>query len=149
VVLFVGGGSIGGVMATAKTGDPRWLLACLLLTLALWLMARFAPTGYVLTADGVRVERRIASVTIPYTTIRAADTAPRSLAGLTLFGSRGVFGHFGTFWSPRLGNFRLFVTDRHRVVWLATERGWVGLSPDRSDEFLALLRARLPATGAA
>jgi Bacterial PH domain len=148
MVLFVGGGSVGAVVLAAKTGDPRWLFASLALTLALWLMARFAPTGYVLAADGVRIERRIAPVTIPYRTIRAADRAPRPLAGLTLFGSRGIFGHFGTFWSPRLGNFRLFVTNRHGVVWLATEHGWVALSPDRPDDFLTHLRARLPAAGA-
>jgi hypothetical protein len=57
-----------------------------------------------------------------------------------------VFGRFGRFWSMRLGFFRLFLTNRDTVVWLLTEDGWVGLSPDRPDEFAAGLRARLSLT---
>jgi hypothetical protein len=129
---------------TARSGDPAWLLVSLPFTLGLWWFSRLAPTGYALGADGVQVHRRIGPLVIPYRTIRACDDAPRSLSGLTLFGSRGLFGHFGRFWSPRLGNFRLYLTNRRDVVWLSTDTGWVAVSPDRPQEFLERLRRRLP-----
>lgn len=133
-----------GVVFAARHGDPRWLLVSAPFTLALWLFGRFAPTGYTLGGDGLQVHRRAGAVVIPYRTIRAVDTERRSLAAITTFGSRGLFGYFGRFWSPRLGNFRLYLTDRRAVVWLATDQGWVGLSPDRQEEFVARLRQRLP-----
>ena len=136
--------SVVGVVLAARNGDPSWLLVSLPFTLGLWFFGRFAPTAYVLGRDGVQVHRRAGVLLIPYRTIRGCDTAHRSLAGLTMLGSRGVFGHFGLFWSPRLGNFRLYLTNRHQVVWLATDRGWIALSPDRPDEFLDRLRSRLP-----
>lgn len=132
------------MVLTATTGDPRWLLVSLPFTLILWIFGRFAPTAYALGADGVQVHRRAGVLVIPYRTIRAVDTEHRSLAALTTFGSRGIFGHFGHFWSPRLGNFRLYLANRRDVVWLATEDGWVGLSPDHPQEFVERLRRRLP-----
>jgi hypothetical protein len=59
-----------------------------------------------------------------------------------MFGSQGVFGRFGVFWNMRLGLYRLYLTNRDGVVWLATENGWVGLSPDRPDEFVQRLQSR-------
>lgn len=115
------------------------------LTLALLLMARFAPVGYRLASEGVYVERRAGPKVISYRDIRSVDRAPRPLAGITMMGSNGVFGRFGQFWNLRLGFYRLFVSDRGKVVWLQTTRGWIALSPDRPDEFVERLRARLPA----
>ena len=124
-----------------KTGDARWLFLSLPFMLMIFVMGRFAPTGYRLAPDGVRVERRARSTVIPYRRIRAVDRQPRSVAGLSMFGSQGVFGRFGTFWNMRLGFYRLYVTNRAAVVWLATDDGWVGLSPDRPEEFVRRLEA--------
>jgi hypothetical protein len=145
VVLGVAGMSVVGVVLTARSGDPSWLLLSAPFTLVLWLFSRFAPTGYTLAGDGVRVERRAGPVLIPYGAIRGADDQPRTLAGLTTFGSRGLFGHFGRFWSPRLGSYRLYLANQRQVVWLATDQGWVALSPDRPRDFLERLHRRLPA----
>ena len=124
-----------------KTGDVRWLFLSLPFMLMIFVMGRFAPTGYRLAPDGVRVERRAWSVVIPYGRIRGVDRAPRSLVGLSMFGSQGVFGRFGSFWNMRLGFYRLYLTNRNTIVWLATDGGWVGLSPDRPDEFVTRLQA--------
>lgn len=136
--------SVAGVILAARTGEAAWLLLSAPFTLVLWLFGRYAPTGYTLVGEGVQVRRRAGAVVIPYRVIRGADAEPRPLAAITTFGSRGLFGHFGRFWSPRLGNFRLYLANRREIVWLATDEGLVGLSPDRPQEFLARLRARLP-----
>ena len=60
-----------------------------------------------------------------------------------MFGSKGVFGRFGRFWNPTLGFYRLYLGNRDRIVWLSTDNGWLGLSPDRPDEFVDRLRAHV------
>jgi Bacterial PH domain len=131
------------VAFTVQSGQPRWLLMSLPFSVALLVMGRLAPTGYRLAGDGVHVERRAGSKIISYGAIRDADRLMRPVAGLSVMGSRGVFGRFGRFWNTRLGFYRLFLSNRDCVVWLATDDGWVGLSPERPDEFLARLQARL------
>ena len=133
--------SVAGIVCTMKSGDARWLFLSLPFMLMIYVMGRFAPTGYRLAPEGVRVERRARSTVIPYRRIRGVDRVPRSVAGLSMFGSQGVFGRFGTFWNMRLGFYRLYVSNRNAVVWLATDDGWVGLSPDRPEEFMTRLEA--------
>ncbi len=143
VVLGVVVFSLVGLLFTVRSGDPRWLFVSLPFTLILFVTGRYAPTGFRLAGDGVHVERRAGATIIPYRAIRAADDAPRSPAGLSVFGSRGVFGRFGRFWNGSLGHYRLFITNGHGIVWLDTVNGWVGLSPDRPQQFLEQLRAHL------
>ena len=137
----MGGLTVFGLVWAARTGDPRWMFLSAPFVLMVFVMGRFAPTGYRLAGDGIRVERRIGAVTIPYRRIRAVDRVARPVAGMSLFGSQGIFGRFGTFWNFRLGFYRLYLTNRDAVVWLATDTGWVALSPDRADEFVARLEA--------
>jgi PH (Pleckstrin Homology) domain-containing protein len=139
-VVVISAVGIGGVVTT---GDVRWLFISLPFMLLLFALGSFAPTGYRLGPDGVHVDRRAWSVVIPYRRIRGVDRARRSVAGISMFGSQGVFGRFGSFWNMRLGFYRLYLTNRTAIVWLATDRGWVGLSPDRPDEFAESLRSRL------
>lgn len=133
-----------GVVFTIQTADLRWLFLSLPFTLMLVVMGRFAPIGYRLAPDGLRVVRRgVPDKVIRYDRIRGVDRAPRALSGLTLTGSKGVFGRFGTFWSPRLGVYRLYMANTDNVIWLDTSDGLVGLSPDAPDEFVARLQERL------
>ena len=143
-MLVIGGTLVLGLVMTARTADLRWLFISLPFVVMFWIAARFAPTGYRLAADGIHVERRTGRKVVPYREIRAVDRVPRSVKGLTFGGSNGLFGRSGSFWSPRLGFYRLFLTNTDAVVWLNTTRGWVALSPDRPEEFCARLAARLP-----
>lgn len=138
------GATILGVVLTAQTGDLRWLFLGLPVTLALFVLGRLAPTGYRLAGDGVHVLRRAGPRIIAYRAIRAVDRAPRPLRGISFTATRGIFGHFGTLWNTSLGFYRVFITNSDSVVWLETSDGWIALSPDRPDEFVDRLRARLP-----
>jgi hypothetical protein len=129
---------------TARTADFRWLLLSLPFTLMLLVAARLAPSGYRLAPEGVHVERKAGPKVIPYRDIRTVDRHPRSPRGVTITGSNGLFGRFGQFWNTRLGLYRLYLSNTESVVWLGTTRGLVGLSPDRPDEFVERLAARLP-----
>ena len=143
VVLAVGGFTVIGIVFAVKSGEPRWIFLSLPFTLMLFVTGRYAPTGYRLAADGVHVERRAGPRVILYRRIRAVDRAPRRVHGLSVLGSRGVFGRFGSFWNPTLGFYRLYLSNRDAVVWLGTEDGWIGLSPDRPDQFVERLGVRL------
>jgi hypothetical protein len=143
VVLGVVVFSVAGLAVAVTSGDPRWLFLSLPFTLALFVTGRYAPTGFRLASDGVHVERRAGAKVIPYRAIRSADDLPRSAAGMSVIGSRGVFGRFGRFWNGSLGHYRLFITNSRDIIWLDTVDGWVGLSPDRPQQFLEQLRARL------
>lgn len=102
---------------------------------------RYAPNGYRLAADGVHVERKAGAKVIPYRRIRAADREPRRLQGISVTASKGIFGRFGRFWNPSLGLYTLYLSNTDDVVWLSTDQGMVGVSPDRPDEFVQRLRS--------
>lgn len=136
-----------GVIFAVSSGDPRWLFASLPFTLLLFAVGRFAPMGYRLGGEGIVVERKAGVKVVPYRTIRGVDREARRVNGITVMGSKGVFGRFGRYWNPDLGFYRLYLSNRENVVWLATGDGFVGLSPDRPDEFIDRLRGRLAILG--
>ncbi len=139
--------TILGVAFAVKSGDPRWLFASLPFTLLLFAVGRFAPTGYRLGGEGVAVERKAGVRVVPYRTIRGVDREGRRVNGITVLGSKGVFGRFGRYWNPSLGFYRLYLSNRDTIVWLATDDGFAGLSPARPDEFVECLRGRLAILG--
>ena len=144
--MAIGGMTLLGVVFTIQTTDLRWLFLGVPFTLMMLLMSRLGPTGYRLGGDGLHVVRRgFPDKVIPYRRIRGVDRTPRALTGLTLTGSKGIFGRFGTFWSPRLGVYRLYMANTDHVLWLDTADGLIGLSPDAGEEFAARLQERLAA----
>lgn len=139
----MGVGTLAGIVMMIRTHDFRWLVVTLPFLIMLLIASRYAPSGYRLGADGVAIERKAGPKVIRYRDIRTVDRERRSIKGLTFGGSNGLFGRFGRFWNPRLGIYRLFLSNTSAVVWLATSEGWVALSPDRPDEFVAAVQARL------
>ena len=128
---------------TVKTGEPPWLFLSLPFTLITFVAARYAPLGYRLAGDGLHVERKAGDRVFPYRTILAVDREPRPIRGMSLFACKGIFGRYGQFWNSTLGVYRLFLTNTQTVVWLRTSGGLVAVSPDRPDEFVERLSARL------
>jgi hypothetical protein len=147
IVLGIGGMTVLGVVLTARSGDLRWLFLGLPVAILLLLVARWAPTGYRLGADGLQIGRKAGPRTIAYRQMRGVDAHPRPLRGFTVSGSNGVFGRFGLFWNRHLGFYRLYLSGTHAVVWLSTDRGFVGLSPDRPADFVERLQRRLAILG--
>jgi hypothetical protein len=145
VAVGVVGMTIVGIVATVRTGEPLWLFISLPFSLVLWIVGRFAPSGYRLAGDGVHIERRAGDRVVPYGRIRTVDREERPLRGVSILGTKGAFGRVGKFWNGTLGVYELHVANGEAVVWLDTADGWIGVSPDRPDEFVDRLRARLSA----
>lgn len=139
----MGATTVVGLVMMIQTHDFRWLVLGLPFLIMLLIAARFAPSGYRLGSEGVYIERKVGAKLIRYRDIRTADRERRSIKGLTFGGSNGLFGRFGRFWNPRLGLYRLFLSNTSSVVWLGTSEGWIAVSPDRPDEFVAGVQARL------
>ncbi|MGH7388195.1 MAG: PH domain-containing protein [Candidatus Rokuibacteriota bacterium] len=132
-----------GIVFTAQTGDLRWIFLGLPFALVLFVAGRFAPTGYRLGPQGVHIERRAWAKVTPYREIRGVDREPRRIVGMSMMGSNGVFGRFGRFWNMSIGFYQLWLSNTRTIVWLHTSDGLIALSPDRPDEFVERLRARL------
>jgi hypothetical protein len=142
-VLVAGGTIVLGIVMTIRSHDLSWLVLSLPFLFMLLIASRYAPTGYRLAVDGVHVERKAGEKVIAYRDIRAVDRMRRPVNGLSFGGSNGLFGRFGQFWNPRIGFYRLFLSNTDSVVWITTTRGLVGVSPDRPDEFVERLAARV------
>lgn len=139
------------VLALYRAAPGGEAPALLLLTPALFLVVMLAawalsPTGFTVEAGVVRVERPVRPLEIPLRDIREVAALPDGAMGgvIKTFGSSGAFGHFGWFWSRRLGRFRMYATRSKRLVRIvAGERTFV-LSPEPVDRFVEEVLARSP-----
>jgi PH (Pleckstrin Homology) domain-containing protein len=131
------------VAMVATSGDLGLLIVPLPFLLGLWTVQGFAPAGFTLEADGVRIERRWLARLIPYVLIRGVDREPRPVGGFGAAGLNVLFGSQGPRWNPRTGWHYLAITNTTDLVYLHTAEGLLVLSPSRPDEFAARLGWRL------
>ncbi len=133
-----------GAVLTATRADPEWLFIGLPFMGIIWVASLYAPRGYVLAPEGLRIERRAGDIVVPYAAILDVDRAQRGLSGVGP-GSNGFLGWFtfGRAWRFDHGRYRLCLTNRRDAVWIRTTGGWVAVSPDPPDVFVERLRARL------
>jgi hypothetical protein len=104
----------------------------------------YSARGYTITTEALLIRRAIGNVTIPLaaiTEVRAATLADLSGA-IRLWGSGGLFGHYGAFRTSRLGRCTWYVTDRDRCVIVRTAQKTIVISPDDVDGFLKAMPAR-------
>jgi hypothetical protein len=108
-----------------------------------WLLA---PRAVLITERAVVVDRRLWPIEIPFPEIRAVRVlVPGDLAGgIRTAGAAGMFAQIGSFHSPALGNFRMYLRDEaDGVVLDARER--IVLSPRPALGFvMELSRKRWP-----
>jgi hypothetical protein len=102
----------------------------------------FMVRGYALTESQIEVRRLGWTTTLPYTGLAAVTGEPDGLRGsLRLFGNGGLFAISGWFWNRRIGRFRAYATDPHRVVLLRYRDGSkVVVTPHDVQHFIVRLR---------
>ena len=105
-----------------------------------------APRGFAVEGRALRVERLLFPVRIGLDEIRGVAVLPAdALKGaMRLAGTSGLFGHYGRFWSRRLGPFRMYATRCRGLVLVDTARARYLLSPDEPERFAQLLVQRAP-----
>lgn len=106
-----------------------------------WLLA---PRAVLLTDRAVVVDRRLRPIEIPLQDVKAVRLlAAGDLArGIRTAGAAGMFAQIGSFHSPALGNFRMYLSDEADGVVVDARERFV-LSPHPAPAFVRELSGRL------
>lgn len=133
--------SFGLLVAAGATMTSRPLIAALLVGVVV-LAALLAPRGFVVGHDSLTVERRLLPIEIPLRSIQRVETIePRRLSGtIRTFGSGGLFGTYGRFWSRKLGHFRMYATRSDGFVLVDAGALFV-LTPSTPAAFVAAVES--------
>lgn len=145
LAVLVGVGVMLYVTFRSVEASDLGLAALELLLLGILLASYLlAPRGYRIEGGALLIRRPIGPVRIPIGRIRRVEKLPpEAIKGaVRTFGNGGLFGFYGRFRNKRLGSFRMYVTDRSRLVLVEADHLYV-LSPDRPDMFVETLQARL------
>jgi hypothetical protein len=99
--------------------------------------------GYRLTADELLILRRHRQNHFPLAGLRSVEVDPTAMEwSIKILGNDGLGAITGRFRNRKLGAYRAFVTDRARAVVLRWPDRCLVVSPDRPEEFAALIGAR-------
>lgn len=104
----------------------------------------YRPEQYRINGSTLTVVRRIGSVEIPLSSIHGSELVDRvAPAAWRLFGSGGLFGVFGWFYTAGLGRYRAYATRYRDGLLVRTDGGPIVLTPDEREELArALARGR-------
>ena len=102
----------------------------------------YAPQGFLIDETGITVVRKIAPVHIGIDQIKSVSRIEkeRYIKSIRTFGNGGLFGYYGSFRNKELGSFKMYVTHRDYGVLITSDKNYV-LTPDRSDEFVEVVRS--------
>jgi hypothetical protein len=121
------------------------VLGCLSALLIL-LAYGYSPRGYTVSERTITAKRLVGDVTVPLDGVREARAAVADdfRTCVRLWGSGGLFGYYGLYWTKKLRKCRWYVTNRKKTVVLVTETRTAVFSPDDVAGFLAAIRAAVP-----
>ncbi len=102
----------------------------------------FSPRGYETSGGVFRVKRLIGDVVFPLDRLQfVRDATAADFWGcVQLWGSGGLFGYYGWFWSKALGRSKWYVTDRNRAVVVTDGDKIILVSPEDHDGFVGAIR---------
>jgi Bacterial PH domain len=107
--------------------------------------ALFIIRGYELEATELLIRRLLWSTRLSLLKLREAWADPTAMKrSLRLFGNDGLFSITGLFWNRRLGRYRAFATAPSNAVVLKLADRIVVVTPERPDDFLAILKLYRP-----
>ncbi len=121
------------------------LVACISLVVIM-LAYGYSPSGYTVTNRSIIVKRLLTTAHVSLEDAREARmaTADDVRGCFRLWGSGGLFGYYGLFWTSRLGKCTWYVTARKRSVVVITGSKTALFSPNDAEGFLAAVRAEAP-----
>lgn len=98
--------------------------------------ALFCVRSYTVTPEAVLIERLLWSTRLPLGGLQLAQREkPSWWCGIRI-GNGGFYSFTGWRWNPRLGFYRVFVTDPNQAVSLRFAKRLVILSPSEPDDFV-------------
>lgn len=141
---IVSGGVVALLVALPLMAMRAGVVAVFLAVASMAVLAlafAYSPRGFEISEGEFHVKRLIGDVTFPLTSLRfVRDATPADFRGcVRLWGSGGLFGYYGLFWSKALGKSRWYVTDRSKAVVVTDGNQTVLVSPEDHDGFLAAI----------
>src|ERR1039457_3507670 len=113
----------------------------------LWLLALvvgcalFTIRGYTVTPDAILVQRLLWATRLPRAGLQSVQFGPVRPRINIRIGNGGFFSFSGWNYNPRVGLYRVFVTDHRRIVLLRYTNRTVAISPAAPEEFVHDLTA--------
>ena len=125
-------------VAEFKQGSTSSIWVGLYLLALVFGCALFTIRGYTVTPDAILVQRLLWSTRLPLAGLQSARFEPLRLWGRIhiRIGNGGFFSFSGWNYNPRLGFYRVFVTDHRRIVLLRYPNRTVAISPASPEEFV-------------
>ncbi len=146
VLLVLAGVGVALYVSFTAAAESKSALVVLELLLVAIVVASYAlsPRGYRVEANAVVIRRPVGSIRIPVDRIRRVERLESEAIkkAVRTLGNDGLFGLYGRFRNRTLGAFRMYVTDRSKLVLLEADHLYV-LSPDRPEIFVETVQARL------
>ncbi len=125
---------------------PAWfpMLMLLFFGVVVYLTYAYSPLGFEIKPNYVVIVRKIKPVLIGLDKIREVkvDLSAATLKCVRLFGSGGLFGFFGTFYSSQLKVHKRYVTCRKNSVLIVADKKYV-ITPEKPELFVQLLQERI------
>lgn len=129
VVLVVLAFAIYKLHETEHTAISYLLIAVILGSLA------YAPLYIEVTVDSLIVKRVFGSLVIPRSNIVSIGLYT-SRFGVRKFGSGGLFGYLGWFWTSEVGNYFSYSTDENSQILIVTPTRKYVISCEKREELL-------------
>jgi hypothetical protein len=141
VLFFVGGLQL--VMGLKRTGTVRTILfatgSLLLVCLAGSVLLKIR--GYELTQSYLVIKYGFSGRKIPIADIREVSVQPNALGGSRREAANGgLWSFLGSFYSPRLGQCRAYVSDPQNTVVITLPEQTIVISPDDPNRFMQAVK---------
>lgn len=122
---------------------PFGVIGVVILAFTVAITFMYMPTGYQITPTQLIINRRASSLHINLSDITACSNAS-GIPMLRLFGSGGLFGYLGLYYSSSVGRVWLYCTRRNKLVLVNTSNSLpLMLSPDEDVLFINDLKSKL------
>jgi len=104
----------------------------------------FKPKGFRLASKGLRIERLLNTITVPYNQILDAQRGKWTWKAVRLGGSGGLYGYLGLFHLFGIGRVWMYTTNRHKMILIETKDGKkYAVSPENPEDFVSQLQKKV------
>ncbi len=104
----------------------------------------FTPKGFRFASEGLRIERLLNTITVPYNQISDIQRGKWTWKAVRLGGSGGLYGYLGLYHLFGIGRVWMYITNRHKMILIETKKGKkYALSPENPEDFISQLQKKL------
>jgi len=141
LVLFIYGGVfiLGGEEARRNLGVHALFLG---LFFSFGACYALGPRSYLVNEKGVRIERTVGSIFIPYAQILSVEVVEQANLSRAV-GNGGIFSYYGTYFDGSGTKVKVYATRFERMVQIQTIKQSYYLSPDDPESFVEAVKRHL------